>query len=502
MGILGKQGISNTIISYLGIIVGFVNVIILQPLMLSPEELGLIRMLYSVSILLATIFPLGINGITTRFFPVFRNHENGHHGYIGLICCLALVFYLIFGIVIFVFKDAIFSSYQNSQLFIQYFSYVFPLTFFLGFLSIINFYAFSLFKAIVPAFLNEVFNRLLITVVVSLYFLKFISFNLFVFAFVLVYGIQLVLLVYYIWTSDKISLKINFVFLKSIDLRTMIKYGVLMSLTILASMALRNIDILLLGSNLHKSRFPLDSVAIYTIAYTIGSLIETPTTALTKIADPRISEAFNKNDIQTIKNIYYESTQVLTIVGGFLFVCLVVNIHEFLYFLPSKYQEGNFVVFFISMAAFFNMATGINGSIIYYSKYYIYGSILLFILVVLSVFLNYILIPIYGINGAAFASFFSLFIFNLFKFILIYKNFNFQPYNFNTLKISIIILSSIFLGLYFNPPLTNYLKIIFRLVFISIIYFIGLYKFNLVNIITNYIPYLKDKVWIKKISNK
>ena len=139
MGILGKQGISNTIISYLGIIVGFVNVIILQPLMLSPEELGLIRMLYSVSILLATIFPLGINGITTRFFPVFRNHENGHHGYIGLICCLALVFYLIFGIVIFVFKDAIFSSYQNSQLFIQYFSYVFPLTFFLGFLSIINY---------------------------------------------------------------------------------------------------------------------------------------------------------------------------------------------------------------------------------------------------------------------------------------------------------------------------------------------------------------------------
>jgi hypothetical protein len=42
MGIIQKQGIANTIISYLGIAIGFVNIIYIQPQLLSSEEVGLL----------------------------------------------------------------------------------------------------------------------------------------------------------------------------------------------------------------------------------------------------------------------------------------------------------------------------------------------------------------------------------------------------------------------------------------------------------------------------
>ena len=47
MGVIKRQGIKNTIATYIGFVIGFVNLIIIQPNFLSKEELGLTRVLYS-----------------------------------------------------------------------------------------------------------------------------------------------------------------------------------------------------------------------------------------------------------------------------------------------------------------------------------------------------------------------------------------------------------------------------------------------------------------------
>jgi O-antigen/teichoic acid export membrane protein len=80
MGIIQKQGIANTIISYLGILIGFVNILILQPYMLDPDEIGLTRILFSLATLFATIFPLGLNGVIVKFLPEYRD-EKGNKGF-------------------------------------------------------------------------------------------------------------------------------------------------------------------------------------------------------------------------------------------------------------------------------------------------------------------------------------------------------------------------------------------------------------------------------------
>ena len=285
MGSIQRQAIQNTIISYLGVVIGFVNTLILQPKMLSAEELGLTRILYSVSVLIATLFPIGLNAFSIKYFPKFRNPENGHNGYFGLLLIITSIGFSIVGIAVFLLKETILAKYQSAPLFIEYFSYIFPMSFFIGFITVLNTYSSVLFRTSFPSFLNEVFIRLFTMIIVSLYFIKIITFQIFIFLFMASLGVQALLLFIYILRIDKISLLVNWSLVKTFDLKKTAGFVFLLSIAALASMAIRNnIDNLFIGSYLG-----LDEVAIYSVAFLIASMIEVPSGALSKIADPKIS---------------------------------------------------------------------------------------------------------------------------------------------------------------------------------------------------------------------
>lgn len=471
MGSIQKQAIQNTIISYLGVIVGFVNTVILQPSMLSAEELGLTRLLFSVSLLIATLFPLGLNSFTIKYFPKFRNKENGHNGYFGLICLFAGIGFIIIGSMVFIFKGNILNKYENSPLFIEYFSYIFPISFFFGFTTVLNGYCFALFKTSFPSFLNEIFIRLLTMIIISAYFLKLISFPVFIFIFAFSLGIQLLLLIIYILKSEKISLRINWQVVQSFDIKKTTSYIFLLSLAALASMAIRNnIDNILIGSYLN-----LEQVAIYSVAFLIASMIEVPAGALSKIADPKISDAISRNDFRLIKEVYYKSTRLLMIIGGLLFIGLFINAHELLSLLPGNYYTGENAMIIISISAFFNMATGINSPIIYYSDKYKQGSFILIGLIAFSILLNMLLIPRLGIEGAAIATGASLFIFNFLKTMIIYRAYQLQPFGKYVLIVFLLMGACIAIN-YFLPQVENkILDITYRSIVISLVYSVGIY---------------------------
>src|SRR5688572_17997042 len=128
MGSIRKQGINNTIITYIGVIIGFVNILIIQPRMLLPEELGLTRILTSTSIIFGTLFPLGLNRVMIKYFPKFRDKDSGNHGFPFLVMLTALASYLVLGLVFYFLKDFWFEKYEKSPLFIEYFTYIFPLS--------------------------------------------------------------------------------------------------------------------------------------------------------------------------------------------------------------------------------------------------------------------------------------------------------------------------------------------------------------------------------------
>lgn len=496
MGTIQKQGISNTVLSYLGIMIGFVNILVLQPYMLQPHELGLTRILYSVSIFFATIFPIGLNSVILKFFPLFRDKESNNHGFLTLVLIVSFIGYSICGASIYLLRNEILLRYTNSPLFVEYFSFVFPLTFFLGYISLLNVYSFALFKSSVPVFLNEVLIRFLSSVVVSLYFIKIIDFNGFMYLFLLSYALQLSLLVMYVLRIDKVRISIDWKFIMQIGRSRILHYALWMAVGTIASIAIRNIDIMFLGSNLSGSVNALELVGIYTIAITIGGIIEAPSNALSRIGDSKIADAFARGDNRMIHQVYFQSTKILTLVGGLLFLGVVLNVNELLSLLPPKYQGSSWIVITIGISSLANMITGLNTSIMYYSDKYVAGNYMLIFLVAISALLNYILIPEFGALGAAISTATALVLYNIIKYLYIWKVFHMQPFDKTSLKILAIIVIALIGGLLIPSLDQAVLTIMVRSSVITVIYLVLTYWLNIVPEFHHYLP------WIKKIGGK
>ncbi|MCB0817950.1 MAG: oligosaccharide flippase family protein, partial [Flavobacteriales bacterium] len=69
MASLARQATVNTALAYVGIGLGFVNVVLLYPRVLAAEEFGLLRLLVSITAVVAQVAQLGLDNTLIRFFP-------------------------------------------------------------------------------------------------------------------------------------------------------------------------------------------------------------------------------------------------------------------------------------------------------------------------------------------------------------------------------------------------------------------------------------------------
>lgn len=60
MGVIIRQSIATTIISYVGLIIGYLNLLYLYPLFLSPDQVGLLRIIQDAAILMAQFAQFGL----------------------------------------------------------------------------------------------------------------------------------------------------------------------------------------------------------------------------------------------------------------------------------------------------------------------------------------------------------------------------------------------------------------------------------------------------------
>ncbi len=466
MGVVRRQGIKNTITGYLGIIIGFINLVVIQPRFLTTEELGLTRILYSFSLLVAMFVPLGIGNATIRYFPLFKDKDKNHHGFFAFMNIFPLVGYVLVCLVILLTKDFILNQYRReSPLFLEYFNYIFPLIFFNGFIAVLNVYCNSNYKSTIPAFLNDVCVRILTIAVVSVYFLKIFTLDQFIAAFVLIYGLQCAVLLFYIFRFDAPVLRIDWKVFREKKMLNLIRYGMLLWFAGVASIGLKYFDSIMIGKFM-----PLAYVGIYTIAAFIPTVIEAPLNAFEKIAAAKISFAWSAGDRQQIYNIYHKSSLYMFLIGGFFFLNINTNIHTLLRFLPDEYRQGEMVVLIISVGTLINMATGLNAPILFNSDKYRWGAFFLILLSAIILVLQMIFIPHFGINGAAIATCLASLLYNLMLFVSVYKFFRLQPFDKKNLSV-LLVIAALFFGFRLVPHLENYYAdILFRSIAISLLY--------------------------------
>ncbi|MFZ7115009.1 MAG: lipopolysaccharide biosynthesis protein [Bacteroidota bacterium] len=489
MGVIRRQGIKNTIIGYLGILIAFVSFFVVQPYCLTKEEIGLTRVLYSFSIIVAMFVPFGIGNATIKYFPLFKDEAKKNHGFFGFMNIFPLIGYVVSAGLLFSLKDFILNQYRSeSPLLLEYFDFVFPLIFFNAFIAILSVYCNANYKSTIPSFLNDIGVRVAMIVIVGIYFLRIITLDQFMAAYIGIFGLQLILLLVYIFYFDKPSFKIDWPSFREKKMFELIRYGLLLWFASVASIGIKNLDVIILPKYLS-----LDMVGIYAIAAFIPTVIEAPINALDRIAAPKISFAWNANDKSQIQEIYHKSSLYLFLFGGFLLINILTNIHTVLEFLPQGFQKGEPVVVIFSIGALINMATGINGSILNTSAKFRYGAFYLILLAVLLVGFQFVFIPVFGIIGAALATTSAQVIYNVLVFITIYKFFGLQPFNRQNLQVLFIVGFTCLLA-YILPHFSNrYLDIGVRTAIVSSVYFGSVYFMKVVPEFHKHLPWVKVK---------
>lgn len=489
MGVIQRQGIKSTIITYVGILIGFLSLLVIQPQLLRPEIIGLTRILYSFSFLVSTIIPLSIVNITTRFFPRFRAPDKKHNGYFGfMLLWLACGSFLILPI-LWIFKSYFISIYsENSHLFSEYFILVLPFTIVIALISIISNYLFSVFRPILPAFSQEILIRLLFILIIVIYALGFLNLNQFVFTFIGIYIVQLIVLLIYVFQKGDISFKINTSVINKNVVSEMLQYGWMVFLAGIASMAIKLLDTIVLGQFVS-----LSLVGVYGIAAFIPTFIEAPLNALDKVANARVAYSWEKNDLENIKDIYYKSSRYLFLLGGFLFLLVTINTPYLFQFLPHEFKSGIPVVQILSLSALFNLMTGSNNAIIFTSNRFASGTIALVSITFINLFFLYVLIPPFGIIGAAWSTCISSFLYNAFKYFYIWIRFNLQPFDKRTLFIAASIILT-YGATQILPLFENvYLNIILHTVLVGLSFTILIWYSRAADDLKSMLPFFKKE---------
>lgn len=434
MGIIVRQSITNSLITYAGIGLGFVLTILLYPHILDPDQYGLTRVLVSAALIASQFAHLGFHNLIVRYFPFFRRVAPGGHGLLLWAFLVPAAGFFLFAILFFLFSDLLIDLYADrSPLFVDYYIWVLPLTLFLLYFEVLNNYLRSLKDSITGSMVNEVLQRIVVILLLVLFFFDLIGFTAFISLFVLSYSLQPVLLLLRITSKGALNLKPETGFFRKRLVRGMASYSLFSMLGGLATVLVWNIDVIMLGA-----MAGLDATAVYAIAFYIGSVIIVPQRSIDKIAAPLISDFIKEKRWGEVEEIYRKSSLNQIIAGILVFGLIWINLDALFLLLPEVYKDGVWVVFIIGLAKLLDMSTGSNGAILLNSRHYRVSFYTNLILVVVTISANLLLIPAYGIEGAALASALAIVLFNSVKTLYIWLVMGMHPFSLRTVAVALL----------------------------------------------------------------
>jgi O-antigen/teichoic acid export membrane protein len=475
VGIIQRQTISGSVFTYMGVVVGFITTALIFPKFLTTEQIGLLGIFLSYSYIFAQIATLGTGRVTIYFFPFFRDRAKHHHGFFYLMGMVSLAGLVLVLAVFFLMRPwLVENENESSRLLADNVNYLAPLIIAtLAFLVFDSFYK-NLFNAVQGIILKEFIQRLLILLFVLLYVVQWITFEQYVPLYVLAVAIPAIVLLINLIRHKEFSFRPYSSDMAREHRNKMLTIGLYGILIGFSGMVILNIDRIMV-----ERMMGLGPTGVYTTMAFFATLIVIPSRALLKISDPIIAQLWKNEDMKGLQDNYFKSSLNQTIAGALLLVGIWGNIGNIIRILPPDYAGGNYVVLFIGLAFLTDMATGTATYILANSKYFKYQTYFIALLVVFIVITNYLLIPIWGITGAAAATFISKLLNNLMRHQMLYNKFRLQPYNRKYIFIVAISVVSYLAG-YIIPEISNlYLDIILRSAVIGGIFIILIIAFRI-----------------------
>jgi len=212
----------------------------------------------------------------------------------------------------------------------------------------------------------------------------------------------------------------------------LLSYSSPLLLIVLLTTLLTWVDILMLGYFRTSGEVGIYSAATKTAMLTGLILISVNT-----IFSPMIADLYNKKETQRLESMFKFSASWIYILSMPFFLLFVLFAREIMTVFGAEFIAGWSVLVIISFAYYINASTGSVGNMLIMSghqKLMMYNSIAVFIFNIIT---NYLLIPAYGMIGAAITSCLSIIAYNILMLAEVYWWLEMHPYNVRFVKASI-----------------------------------------------------------------
>jgi O-antigen/teichoic acid export membrane protein len=476
MGIVKKQAYKNTIVSYGGMIIGFVNLILLYPRFLTTEQLGLFQLLIALSVLYSLIASMGVPSIIVKYFPFFRTEDRTHNGFIALAGRLALVGFILSTAIFFVLKPVITASFtKKAHLFVDYYYYLVPLAFFTIFFNFLEAFGKVIYQSIFSAVLKEVVLRLLTTFAMFALALKWIDFQEFIAIYIAINGLICIGLFISLALSGNFSHKRSLQKTAVVSSKEIVNFGLFTLLSSAVYVMLQNVDKYMLSA-----MAGLSVQGVYSLYSGIAIVISVPAQALSRTTYQIVADSWKSKNMANISSVYSKTSIIQMVVGFLIFVGILVNKDNLLTLLNKKIFADQFnVLIMICLGFLVDITGGLNTYIITTSHKYRLVTILVLIWSIVCIGLTYLLIPKYGGMGAAGAYLITIAGINFCAWFYIKYRFKMQPFTYKHLVVIVIAAISFFAGYYFWRLPNVFVDIFVRSIITAVVYGLLTYYFHI-----------------------
>lgn len=437
MGIVARQSIKGSIVSYLGAFIGFINTLFIVTAMMEQEVYGLLGVVVEAGTLLGSFGMMGMGSAGIKFFPFFKSQDGRHNGFFFYLLLIPLIGCSIFFSLAIIFKSSIISYFsENAELFVDYFWWIFPLAFFFAYQTIFATYSNVLMRVVVPRFVQEVLVRVLNMAIFVLYGCHIINLQWLVALQVMVYGAAMLVNLFYISRIGKLSLKHDISYV-SPELRSQIaRYSGYTLLAVIGSTIMIKIDTFMVGGMLGLAK-----LGVYRVALFMGVIVEIPSRSLFAIAQPIASEAIKNEDRAALSQLLKKVSINLLLIGSAIFLLIYINRFNIFEIMPNgdKYADGRDVMVFIALANLVNITFMFNLYVLQLSKYYIYYLPFLLLMSLVGILGNYFLLPVLGIDGGAISKLITYFFVSILLTFFVFWKLKIHPFTIRHLYMVLIL---------------------------------------------------------------
>lgn len=178
----------------------------------------------------------------------------------------------------------------------------------------------------------------------------------------------------------------------------------------------------------------LSELGIYNTALKIAALSSAVLVAVNSIAMPKYAELYAENNKERLKRFVKQTSLLILVLTAPIVLSIFLFPEQLLMFFGEEFVEGKIALLVLCFAQFFSAISGSTIHLLNMSGSEKIAQNILLFSAVLNLLLNYILIPIYGILGAAVATASVTVLWNILAVIYIYKKLGFLTYPVNLKK--------------------------------------------------------------------